>query len=44
VPAENLIPIPDTLSFEEAAAAPLVYLTAWRMLISRGRLARRRTC
>jgi len=39
VPAENLIPIPDTLSFEEAAAAPLVYLTAWRMLITRGRLA-----
>jgi NADPH:quinone reductase-like Zn-dependent oxidoreductase len=38
-PAENLIPIPDTLSFEEAAAAPLVYLTAWRMLITRGRLA-----
>src|SRR5436190_5955490 len=39
VPAENLIPIPDTLSFEEAAAAPLVYLTAWRMLITRGRLS-----
>ena len=38
VPAENLIPFPDTLSFEEAAAAPLVYLTAWRMLITRGRL------
>jgi NADPH:quinone reductase-like Zn-dependent oxidoreductase len=38
-PAENLIPIPDTLSFEEAAAAPLVYLTAWRMLMTRGRLA-----
>jgi NADPH:quinone reductase-like Zn-dependent oxidoreductase len=39
VPAENLIPIPDTLPFEEAAAAPLVYLTAWRMLMTRGRLA-----
>lgn len=39
VPAENLIPIPDTLPFEEAAAAPLVYLTAWRMLLTRGRLA-----
>src|SRR5258706_3929319 len=39
VPAENLIPIPDTLSFEEAAGAPLVYLTAWRMMVTRGRLA-----
>jgi NADPH:quinone reductase-like Zn-dependent oxidoreductase len=39
VPAENLIPIPDSLSFEDAAAAPLVSLTAWRMLMTRGRLA-----
>ncbi len=38
-PAENLIPIPDALSFEEAAAAPLAFLTAWRMLFTRGRLA-----
>src|SRR5688500_6622117 len=36
-PRANLIPIPDDLSFEDAAAAPLVYLTAWRMLITRGR-------
>jgi NADPH:quinone reductase-like Zn-dependent oxidoreductase len=39
VPAANAIPIPDTLSFEEAAAAPLVFLTAWRMLFTRGRLS-----
>ena len=39
VPAENLIPIPDSLSYEDAAAAPLVSLTAWRMLMTRGRLA-----
>jgi len=38
VPAQNLIPIPDPVSFEEAAAAPLVFLTAWRMLFTRGRL------
>lgn len=37
-PARNVIPIPDTLSFEQAAAAPLVYMTAWSMLISKGRL------
>ena len=38
VPESNLLPIPDALGFEEAAAAPLVYLTAWRMLFTRGRL------
>jgi NADPH:quinone reductase-like Zn-dependent oxidoreductase len=38
VPAENLVPIPDSLSFEAAASAPLVGLTAWRMLMSKGRL------
>lgn len=34
VPAVNLVRIPDHLSFEEAAAIPLVYATAWRMLIT----------
>lgn len=38
VPAANLLPIPDGFSYEEAAAAPLVFLTAWRGLITRGRL------
>ena len=38
VPAQNVLAIPDDLSFEEAAAVPLVYQTAWRGLISRGRL------
>lgn len=38
VPARNVLPIPADLSFEEAAAVPLVYQTAWRGLISRGRL------
>lgn len=32
VPARNLLPMPDGMSFEAAAAAPLVYQTAWRML------------
>ncbi|MFQ5589497.1 MAG: alcohol dehydrogenase catalytic domain-containing protein, partial [Nitrospiria bacterium] len=34
-PAKNIIPIPDTLSFEAVAAFPLTFLTAWHMLISR---------
>lgn len=38
VPAENLYPIPEGYPFEKAAAAPLTFLTAWRGLISRGRL------
>ncbi len=39
VPARNLLEIPSRLSFEQAAAVPLVYQTAWRALISRARLA-----
>jgi NADPH:quinone reductase-like Zn-dependent oxidoreductase len=38
VPARNLYPIPDDVAFETAAAAPLVYLTAWRGLVTRARL------
>lgn len=34
VPARNLLPIPESLSFEEAAAFPLTFLTAWHMLIT----------
>ena len=38
VPAANLYPIPAGFPFEEAAAAPLVFATAWRGLITRARL------
>jgi zinc-binding alcohol dehydrogenase/oxidoreductase len=38
VPAENVYPIPDDLSFEHAAAFPLVFQTAYRMLVTRARL------
>jgi len=38
VPAMNVIPIPDTLGFNEAASVPLVFLTAWHMLVGRGKL------
>ncbi len=35
VPAVNVIPIPDTLGFNEAASVPLVFLTAFHMLTGR---------
>ena len=37
-PEYAVIPIPDSLGFEEAAAAPLVFLTAWHMLFARAGL------
>jgi NADPH:quinone reductase-like Zn-dependent oxidoreductase len=38
VPARNLYGIPDHFDFERAAAAPLVFLTAWRGLVTRAGL------
>ena len=35
VPGVNIIPKPATLSWEEAAALPLVTVTAWHMLVTR---------
>jgi len=38
VPEVNCMPYPENLSFEEAAAVPLVFQTAWHMLVARAEL------
>jgi NADPH:quinone reductase-like Zn-dependent oxidoreductase len=36
--ARDVLPLPDGLEFESAAAFPLVFLTAWHMLVTRAAL------
>jgi NADPH2:quinone reductase len=38
VPFRNVFPIPESLSFAEAAAIPVVFKTAWRMLVTKARV------
>jgi NADPH:quinone reductase-like Zn-dependent oxidoreductase len=40
VPVQNLIAIPDTIDYAQAAAFPLTFVTAWHMLMTRARLQR----
>ncbi|MFZ0291443.1 MAG: zinc-binding dehydrogenase [Candidatus Sulfotelmatobacter sp.] len=35
VPSANVIPIPDSFNFNQAASVPLVFVTAWHMLVGR---------
>ncbi|MCL4845815.1 MAG: zinc-binding dehydrogenase [Acidobacteria bacterium] len=38
VPAANVVELPDHVSFVDAAAFPLTFLTAWHMLATRARI------
>jgi NADPH:quinone reductase-like Zn-dependent oxidoreductase len=38
VPARNVLPKPARLSFEEAAAVPLTFMTAWHALVQRAKV------
>lgn len=37
-PAGNLLPLAENVSFTDAAAMPVAYTTAWRMLVTAGKL------
>jgi NADPH:quinone reductase-like Zn-dependent oxidoreductase len=39
VPEVNIIAMPEWLKFEEAAAVPLVFMTAWHMLVTNARVS-----
>lgn len=43
VPGQNVIPIPASLTFEQAAAFPLVSVTAWHMIVTQAWLRRGET-
>ena len=38
VPSTSAVPIPDSLSYEEAATLPTVYLPSWTILVRKGEL------
>ena len=38
VPRVEVIAIPDSLTYDEAASVPLVFLTAWHMLVTRAKI------
>ena len=38
IPARNLMAVPDGFSMQQAAAAPTVAITTWRMLVTKGQV------
>lgn len=44
VPGVNCLPYPENLDWTDAAAVPLVFLTAWHMLVGRAALEPGETC
>jgi NADPH:quinone reductase-like Zn-dependent oxidoreductase len=40
VPTQNVVAVPDSVSFVEAAAFPLTFVTAWHMLVTRANVQR----
>jgi NADPH:quinone reductase-like Zn-dependent oxidoreductase len=44
VPGVNCLPYPERLPWEQAAAVPLVFLTAWHMLVGRAKLRAGEDC
>jgi len=38
VPSSNILKIPESYQFDKAAAAPLTFLTAWRMLVTQAQI------
>ena len=38
IPEDNLVRVPEGVDWETAAAAPLVFQTAWRMLVTRAKI------
>ncbi|MDO8527601.1 MAG: zinc-binding dehydrogenase [Deltaproteobacteria bacterium] len=38
LPRRNVIPMPKGLTYEEAAAIPLVFMTAWHMLVTKAQV------
>ncbi|MFA6600967.1 MAG: zinc-binding dehydrogenase [Candidatus Omnitrophota bacterium] len=43
VPDRNVLPVSNRLSYEEWASIPLVFLTAWHMLVTRAGLRKKET-